>query len=207
MSQFSSVTQSCLILCDPMNRSTPGLPVHHQLPEFTQTHVHWVSDAIQHLILCRPLLLLPPSPSQHQSLFQWVNFAWGAQSTGVSALASFLKCLADIKKLNKIWGNSLHVNYPGYLQDIRYLCSRNAIQLFWHLKIQNTPYYRNALYRTVPLPLRPTEQKPQGRLEVNFEELIGVSQVYNKGSKMICWMNEKKPDFSCLFTFLKKLLV
>ena len=45
--QFSSVTQSCPTLCDPMNRSTPGLPVHHQLPEFTQTHVHWVSDAIQ----------------------------------------------------------------------------------------------------------------------------------------------------------------
>ena len=45
-----------------MNCSTPGLPVHHQLPEFTQTHVHQVSDAIQHLILCRPLLLLPPIP-------------------------------------------------------------------------------------------------------------------------------------------------
>ena len=45
--QFSSVTQSCLTLCNPMNRSTPGLPVHHQLPEFTQTHVHQVSDAIQ----------------------------------------------------------------------------------------------------------------------------------------------------------------
>ena len=45
--QFSSVTQSCPTLCDPMNRSTPGLPVYHQLPEFTQTHVHWVSDAIQ----------------------------------------------------------------------------------------------------------------------------------------------------------------
>ena len=45
-----------------MNRSMPGLPVHHQLPEFTQTHVHQVSDAIQHLILCRPLLLLPPIP-------------------------------------------------------------------------------------------------------------------------------------------------
>ena len=45
--QFSSVTQSCLNLCDPMNRSTPGLPVHHQLPESTQTHVHWVNDAIQ----------------------------------------------------------------------------------------------------------------------------------------------------------------
>ena len=45
--QFSSVAQSCPILCDPMNRSTPGLPVHHQLPEFTQTHIHRVGDAIQ----------------------------------------------------------------------------------------------------------------------------------------------------------------
>ena len=47
MTQFSSVAQSCPTLCDPMNRSTPGLPVHHQLPEFTQTHIHPVSDAIQ----------------------------------------------------------------------------------------------------------------------------------------------------------------
>ena len=53
--QFSPVTQSCPTLCDPMNRSTPGLPIHHQLLEFTQTHVH-------HLILRRPLLLLPPIP-------------------------------------------------------------------------------------------------------------------------------------------------
>ena len=60
--QIRSVTQSCPTLCDPMNRSTPGLPVHHQLPEFTQTHFHRVSDAISHLILCRPLLLLPPIP-------------------------------------------------------------------------------------------------------------------------------------------------
>ena len=61
--QFSSVAQSCLTLCNPVNRSTPGLPVHHQLPEFTQTHVHRVSDASSHLILCRPLLLpsIPPS--------------------------------------------------------------------------------------------------------------------------------------------------
>ena len=62
--QFSSVTQSCLILCDPMDCSTPGLPVHQQFPEFTQTHVHWLGDAIQPSHLCRPLLLLPPiSPS------------------------------------------------------------------------------------------------------------------------------------------------
>ena len=60
--QFSSVAQSCPTLSDPMNRSTQGLPVHHHLLEFTQIHVHQVSDAIQHLILCRPLLLLPPIP-------------------------------------------------------------------------------------------------------------------------------------------------
>ena len=60
--QFSSVAQSCPTLCHPMNRSTPGLPDHHQLPEFTQTHVHWVGMPSSHLILCRPLLLLPPIP-------------------------------------------------------------------------------------------------------------------------------------------------
>ena len=68
--QFSSVTQSYQTLCDSMNRSTPGLPVHHQLPEFTQTHVHRVSDAIQ---ISHPLSSpSPPDPnsSQHQSLFQ-----------------------------------------------------------------------------------------------------------------------------------------
>ena len=57
-----SVAQSCPTLRDPMIRSTPGLPVHHQLPEFTQTHVHRVGDDISHLILCCPLLLLPPIP-------------------------------------------------------------------------------------------------------------------------------------------------
>ena len=68
--QFSSVAQSCLTLCDPMNRSTPGLPVHHQLPESTQTHVHRVSDAI---LPSHPLSSPSPpapNPSQHQSLFQ-----------------------------------------------------------------------------------------------------------------------------------------
>ena len=60
LTPFSSVQLlSRVQLCDPMKGSTPGLPVHHQLPEFTQTHVHWVGDAIQQLILCCPLLLLP----------------------------------------------------------------------------------------------------------------------------------------------------
>ena len=71
--QFSSVTQSCLTLWDPMDCSTPGLPVHHQLPEPTQTHVHWVGDAIQP---SHPLSSPSPptfNPSQHQDLFQWVS--------------------------------------------------------------------------------------------------------------------------------------
>ena len=67
--QFSSVIQSCPILCDPMNHSTPGLPVHHQPPEFTQTHVHRVSDAIQPSHPCRPLLLLPPIPPSIRESF------------------------------------------------------------------------------------------------------------------------------------------
>ena len=71
--QFSSVAQSCQTLCDPMTCSTPGLPVHHQLPEPTQTNVHWVGGAIQ-----PSHLLSSPSPpalnlSQHQSLFKWVS--------------------------------------------------------------------------------------------------------------------------------------
>ena len=73
LTEFSSVSQSCPTVCNPMDCSTPGLPVHHQLWEFTQTHVHWVGDAIQS---SHPLSW--PSPpafnlSQHQGLFKWVS--------------------------------------------------------------------------------------------------------------------------------------
>ena len=68
--QFSSVTQLCPTLCDPMNRSTPDLPVHHQLPEFTQTHAHQVSDAIQPYHPLSSPSPPAPNPSQHQGLFQ-----------------------------------------------------------------------------------------------------------------------------------------
>ena len=68
--QSSSVAQLCPTLCDPMNRSTPGLPVHHQLPEFTQTHVHRVRDAIQTSHPLSSPSPPAPNPSQHQSLFQ-----------------------------------------------------------------------------------------------------------------------------------------
>ena len=71
--QFNTVAQSCLTLCDPMNRSSPGLPVHHQLLEFTQTHVHRVSDAIQPSHPLSSPSPPAPNPSQHQSLFQRVN--------------------------------------------------------------------------------------------------------------------------------------
>ena len=87
--QFSSVAQLWPTLCDPMNRNTPGLPVHHQLPEFTQTRVHLVSHAIQP---SHPLSSpSPPAPnlSQHQSFPMSQLFAWGGQSIGVSASASF----------------------------------------------------------------------------------------------------------------------
>ena len=71
--QFSSVAQSCPTLCDPMNRSMPGLPVHHQLPESTQSHVHRVSDAIQPSHPLSSPSPPAPNPSQHQGFFQWVN--------------------------------------------------------------------------------------------------------------------------------------
>ena len=88
---FSSVTQLCLNLCNPMDCSTPGLPVHHQLLELVQTHVHWVGDAIQPYYP-----LLSPSPptfnlSQHQCSFQMSQFlSLGGQNTGVSTSASVL---------------------------------------------------------------------------------------------------------------------
>ena len=71
--KLSSVTQSCPTLCDPMNRSMPGLPVHHQLPESTQTHVHRVGDTIQPSHPLSPPSLPALSLSQHQGLFQWVS--------------------------------------------------------------------------------------------------------------------------------------
>ena len=76
MNQFSSVAQLCLTLCDPMDCSTPGLPVHHQLPEFTQTHIHWSVMPSSHLILCHPLSLLPLIPPSIRVFCCSVH--WGA---------------------------------------------------------------------------------------------------------------------------------
>ena len=93
--QFSSVTQLCPTLCDPMNRSTPGLPVHHQLPEFTQTHVHQVGDAIQP---SHPLSSpSPPAPNPSGSFPVSQLFAWGGQSIGVS------NCQENPRKKNSVY--------------------------------------------------------------------------------------------------------
>ena len=86
--QFSSVTQSCLTLCDPMNCSTPGLPFHHQFPKFTQTHVHPVGDAISSSVV--PFSSCPQSLPASGSFPMSQLFSWGGQSIGVSASASIL---------------------------------------------------------------------------------------------------------------------
>jgi len=89
--QFSPVAQSYLTLCNPMNCSTPGLPVHHQLLKFTQTHVHqvvWCHPAISSSVI--PFFSGPQSLPASESFPMRQLFAWGDQSTGVSALASVL---------------------------------------------------------------------------------------------------------------------
>ena len=128
--QFSSVQSlSRVHLCDPMNRSTPGLPVHHQLPEFTQTHVHRVSDPSSHLILCRPLLLLPPIPpsirvfSTESTLrMRWPKYWSFSFSIGPSneypGLISFRMDLLDLLAVQGTLKNVLqhHSSKPSILR-------------------------------------------------------------------------------------------
>ena len=133
--QFSSVTQSCLILCDPMDCNTPGLTVHHQFLELAQTHVHWVSDAIQP---SHPLS--SPSPPafnlpQHQGLFQWVSSSHQvAKVLGVSALASvfpsiiqgwFLLGLTDRISLQSKGLSSISSNTT--VQKYRFFCTQLSL--------------------------------------------------------------------------------
>ena len=125
--QFSSVTQSCPTLCEPMNCSTPDLAVHHQLSEFTQIHLHRVCDAIQ---LSHPLSSPPPAPnpSQHQSLFQWVNSSHEVANTGVSALASFLP------KISQGWSPS---EWIGWIS----LQSKGLSRVFSNTTVQKHQFF------------------------------------------------------------------
>ena len=131
--QFRSVVQSCLTLYDPMDCSTPGLPVHHQCPELTQTHVHRIGDAIQPSDPLSP----PSSPafnlSQHQGLFKWVSsFASGGQSIGVSALASVLPM--NIQD----W---FPLGWTGWIS----LQSKGLSRVFYHPTVQKHQFFSGQL--------------------------------------------------------------
>ena len=130
ISQFSSVAQSCPTLCDSMDCSTPGFPVHHQLPEPTQTHVHCVSDAIQLFILCRPLLLLPsifPSirvfSNESVLLIRWPKY-WNfslsiSPSNEYSRLISFRIDWLDLLAVQGIY---------AYIELIHFVVQRKLTQ-------------------------------------------------------------------------------
>ena len=126
--QFSSVAQSCPTLCNRMNRSTPGLPVHHQLPEFTQTHVHLVSDAIQPSHPLSSPSPPAPNPSQHQSFPMSQLFTWGGRSTGASALASFLP------KKSQGWSPS---EWTGWI----FLQSKGLSRIFSNTRVQKHQFF------------------------------------------------------------------
>ena len=131
--QFSSVAQSCPTLCDTMNCSTPGLPVHHQLPEITQTHVYRVGDAIQPSHPLSSPSPPAPNPSQHQSFPMSQLFASGGQSTGVWALASFLP------KKSQGWSPS---EWTGWIS----LQSKGLSRVFSNTTVQKHQFLIQYLY-------------------------------------------------------------
>ena len=129
--QFSSVTQSCPTLCNPMNTSTPGLPVHHHLLEFTQTHIHRVSDAIQSVISSSvvPFSSCPQSLPASQSFPMSQLFTWVGQSARVSALASVLP------KKSQGWSLS---EWTGWIS----LQSKGLSRVFSNTTLQKHQFFR-----------------------------------------------------------------
>ena len=125
--QFSSVTQLCPTLCDPMDCTMPGFPVHHQLPEFAQTHAHWVSDAIQP---SHPLS--SPSPPafklfQHQGLFKWVSSS--------HQVAKVLELQAPVLPVNiQDW-------FPSGLTDLTSLQSKGLSRVFPNTTVQKHQFF------------------------------------------------------------------
>ena len=126
--QFSSVAQSCPTLCDPMNCSTPGLPVHHQLPEFTQTHVRWVGDAIQPSHPVVPFSSCPQFLPASGSFQVSQLFSWSGQSIGVSALASVLP------KNTQDWSP---LEWTGWIS----LQSKGLSRVFSNTTVQNHQFF------------------------------------------------------------------
>ena len=128
--QFSSVAQPCPTLCYPVDHSTPGLPVHHQLLEFTQTHVHRVSDAIQPSHPLSSPSPPAPNPSQHQSLFKWVN-----SSHEVAKVLEFLSALASfLPKKSQGWSPS---EWTGWIS----LQSKGLSRVFSNTTVQKHQFF------------------------------------------------------------------
>ena len=140
--QFSSVAQSCLTLCDPMNRSTPGLPVHRRLPEFTQTHVHWIGDAIQpsHPLIapfssCSPSF--PGSGNLNLTHFPMSQFSSGGQSIGASVSASVIPMnIQDWSPLG--WAGCISLPCKGTLKSFLQHHSSKASTLLKTLNFSRT---------------------------------------------------------------------
>ena len=132
--QFSSVAQSRLTLCNPMDCSTPGLPVYHQLPEFTQTHIHWVGDVIQP---SHPLSSpSPPAPnrSQPQGLFQWVN-----SSHEVAKVLEFQLLASFFPKNTQDW---FPLEWTGWIS----LQSKGLSRVFSNTTVQKQQFFRAQLF-------------------------------------------------------------
>ena len=123
-----AVAHSCLTLCDPMNCSTPGLPVYHQLPEFTQTHVHRVCDAIQPSHPLSSPSSCPQSLPASESFPMSQLFTWGGQSTGVSASASVLPM------------NTQHRSPLGWTDWIS-LQSKGLSRVFFNTTVQKHQFF------------------------------------------------------------------
>ena len=131
--QFSSVTQSCPTLCYPMNCSMPGLPVHHQLLEFTQTHVHQVGDAIQPSHPLSSPSPPAPNPSHHQTLFQWVN-----SLHEVAKVLEFQALVSVLPKKSQGWSPS---EWTGWIS----LQSKGLSWVFSNTTIQNHQFFSTQL--------------------------------------------------------------
>ena len=134
--QFNSVAQSCLTFCNPMNCSTQGLPIHHQLPEFTQTHVHrWWMDQWRHPTISSsvvPFSSCPQSLPASQSFPMSQLFAWGGQNIGVSALASVLP------KNTQGWAPS---EWTGWIS----LQSKELSKVFSNTTVQRHQFFSSQL--------------------------------------------------------------
>ena len=115
--QFSSVAQSCLTLCDPMNRGTPGLPVHHQLPEFTQTHIHWASD-------CHPTI------SSSVLNIHWKDWCWSWNS---NTLATWYEELTHLKSL--LWRSVYLSLFPTFCLGCLFFLVLNCISCLYIFEI------------------------------------------------------------------------